>query len=321
MSAHKPRVSIGMPVYNGEKYIEAAIDSILAQTFSDFEFIISDNASVDRTQEICLAYASQDGRIHYHRNAKNLGAAPNYNRTFALSTGEYFKWADHDDSIAPTFLEKCVEALDQNPEAILSYSQGRIIDDRGMFGEDYDPKPDLTSLGPHQRFRKVMFTPSLVIQLSGLIRANVLKKIPGYGTYPASDEVLLAELALYGQFYEIPERLFNVRLHSQQSTFGALVPGRNEVTFSQRDRISFFDTSKEGTIVLPHWLFFFDSLRAVRWAPLSSYEQAYCYAQILRWALRPDHFRALGKDLLLAAQKYLARTQAKPGAKAQQATQ
>ena len=104
MSENEPRVSIGMPVYNGEKYLEEAIQSILAQTYSDFELVISDNASTDKTQEICLEYAARDSRVRYHRNEKNLGAAPNYNRTFELSTGQYFKWADYDDLLAEEFL-------------------------------------------------------------------------------------------------------------------------------------------------------------------------------------------------------------------------
>ena len=90
MSSQRPRIAIGMPVYNGEKYIESAISSILAQTYTDFDFIISDNASTDRTQEICLTYAARDNRIRYHRNEVNLGAAPNYNRVFQLSSNEFF---------------------------------------------------------------------------------------------------------------------------------------------------------------------------------------------------------------------------------------
>ena len=98
-----PRVSLGFPVYNGERYLAAALDSLLGQTFRDLEVVICDNASTDRTAELCAAYAARDARVRYHRNPTNLGAAPNFNRTFELSRGEYFKWAAHDDVCAPTF--------------------------------------------------------------------------------------------------------------------------------------------------------------------------------------------------------------------------
>jgi glycosyltransferase involved in cell wall biosynthesis len=89
----KPRLSIGMPVFNGEKYLKEALDSILAQTYSDFELLISDNASTDRTEQICREYAAKDRRIRYYRNEKNIGAPKNFNRVFELSSGKYFRWA------------------------------------------------------------------------------------------------------------------------------------------------------------------------------------------------------------------------------------
>lgn len=91
MNRQALRVSIGLPVYNGEQYLAKALDSLLAQTFTDFEVIISDNASTDRTSEICAAYLERDPRIRYYRNQQNIGAAPNFNRTFELATGMYFK--------------------------------------------------------------------------------------------------------------------------------------------------------------------------------------------------------------------------------------
>ena len=131
-----PRVSIGLPVYNGEKFIREAIDSIFSQTFEDFELIISDNGSTDRTQQICQAYAAQDLRIRYYRNKKNIGAARNYNLVFELASGEYFKWAAHDDLCAPEYLERCVEILDRDPDVVLCYPKTSIIDEHGEFGKD-----------------------------------------------------------------------------------------------------------------------------------------------------------------------------------------
>src|SRR5262249_36899823 len=152
MNNHKPRVSIGMPVYHGEPFLKEALDSILAQTYSDFELIISDNASTDRTQEICTAYAAKDKRIQYSRNDKNLGAAKNYNRVFELSSGEYFKWAAHDDICAPDFLVRCITVLDQDPSVVLCYPREIGIDEQGKFLGNRPYKLDTSLTKPSERF-------------------------------------------------------------------------------------------------------------------------------------------------------------------------
>ncbi len=133
MSNLTPRVSVGLAVYNGENYLREAIDSILAQTFTDFELILSDNASTDKTQEICLEYAAKDKRIRYYRNDQNIGGIRNQIRTVELSRGEYYKLAAHDDVCAPDFLEKCVEVLDRDPSVVLCYPKTKIIDENGNF--------------------------------------------------------------------------------------------------------------------------------------------------------------------------------------------
>src|ERR1700737_2789384 len=94
---HVPRVSIGLPVYNGERYLRFAIDSLLEQDYINFELIISDNASTDATQAICQEFADKDPRVRYYRNQTNLGASGNYDRVFELARGDLFKWAAHDD--------------------------------------------------------------------------------------------------------------------------------------------------------------------------------------------------------------------------------
>ncbi len=127
------KVSIGLPVYNGEVYLKEAIESILNQTYGDFELVISDNDSNDMTQAICIDYLKKDRRIRYYRNAKNMGAAYNYNRVFKLSNGKYFKWAAHDDICHPEFLEKCINVLDTEKEVVLCYPIAQVIDENGNF--------------------------------------------------------------------------------------------------------------------------------------------------------------------------------------------
>jgi glycosyltransferase involved in cell wall biosynthesis len=123
-----PRVSFGMPVYNGAKTIASALESILGQTFADFEVIISDNASTDATSGIAQDFCKADRRIQYFRNERNLGAHPNFNRAFTLSRGEYFKWAAHDDVIASDYLEKCVRVLDEDSTFVMCCSYGMYVD-------------------------------------------------------------------------------------------------------------------------------------------------------------------------------------------------
>lgn len=297
MGDDKPRVSIGLPVFNGEKYLAEALDSILVQTYTDFELIISDNASTDRTSEICEAYVARDPRIRYYRNARNLGAAPNFGRVFESSSGEYFKWAACDDLIAPDFLLKCVAVLDRNPAVVLCFPRAKLIDEHGGFLANYNPKPDTSSPRPEERFRNLILAPDMALQISGLMRAGVLRKTSLIGDYPSSDEVLLAELALLGQFYELPERLFFSRRHEQQSIRGALS--------DRRARVAWFDTSKEGKIVLPHWRYFLECLRVIKRTPLGGYQRIYCFVQMGRWLLVPSRFRAMGKDPIIAANHVL----------------
>src|SRR5262249_10686156 len=124
-------VAIGTPVWNGEAFLSQAIESILAQTYSDFQFVISDNASTDSTAEICRAYAKLDKRIHYMRQGKNIGAAQNYNEVFRRSSGRYFKWAAYDDVLAPTFIEECVRVLDADESVVLCSPATVLINEDG----------------------------------------------------------------------------------------------------------------------------------------------------------------------------------------------
>jgi len=297
MVSVKPRVSIGLPVYNGEKYLEEAIDSILAQTYKDFELILSDNASEDHTQEICLKYAEKDQRIRYHRNEKNLGAAPNHNLAFKLAKGEFFKWFGYDDKISPEFLSKCVEVLDKHPDVVLCMPETSLIDEHGQPLGGYEYKADADISDPHKRFQNFVLKNESGNYVYGLMRADSIAKTAPHGSYPSSDLVFLAELALYGRYYIIPEPLYHRRFHAGQSTKGALQVERN--------RVAWFDTSLVSKIVLPKWQCLFGYVSAVKNAPLSGYQLLYCYLQVVRWALVPPHFRALGKDALLAVQKII----------------
>ena len=295
----QPRISIGLPIYNAEKYLRQALDSILAQTYTDFKLIISDNASTDSTEQICREYADRDARIAYYRNEKNLGASPNYNRVFHLSTSEYFKWAAYDDLIEPEFLAKCVEVMDQHPDAVLAFPRVKIIDQNGDLVENYIPEPDTARVEVHKRFRNLLLYPHLSTQFYGLLRTDLLRKTSLHGNFPSSDEVLLIELGFQGEFYEIPENLFLLRKHPEQSTEG--------IYKVQRARSVWFDTSLKGKVLLPKWIYFFACLHAVQHAKISLAQRMFCYRQLVRWVFIPAHFRAMGKDGLLAAGQLIRR--------------
>jgi len=211
--ASRPRVSVGLAVYNGERFLPKTLDSILAQTFKDFELIISDNASSDATEEICRRYAANDARIRYSRNRLNIGLSNNFNRVFHLSSGEYFRWSPADDLFAPTSLEECVDVLDNHAEVVLCYPGTVLIDSEGNAIGTYDNRLDLRFPAITERFRLVLQNIRLANVQYGLIRADALSRTSLFGAYPGSDMVLIAELALYGQFWEIPHNLFFRRMH------------------------------------------------------------------------------------------------------------
>ncbi|MGH2603742.1 MAG: glycosyltransferase family 2 protein, partial [Dehalococcoidia bacterium] len=130
-----PRLSVGLPVYNGEQYLSEALDALLGQSYEDFELIISDNASTDGTEDVCRRYLAQDQRIRYVRQPRNIGAAPNHNFVFRQARGELFKWASHDDLYARDLLRRCVEALDEHPHMVLAHAWHAIIDGAGTVTE------------------------------------------------------------------------------------------------------------------------------------------------------------------------------------------
>jgi glycosyltransferase involved in cell wall biosynthesis len=261
-------------VYNGERYISETIDSLLAQTFEDFELTICDNASTDRTEEICRTYAAKDARIRYVRNATNLGAAKNYRRTFELSSGEYFRWANCDDLFAPESLERCVEVLDCKRSVVLTYPKTRLIDGDGHPISDYDDGLHLQASTASQRFEQLHQRLGLVNAIYGLIRANILKRTGLIGHYLGADRVLLAELTLYGKFWEISKVLFYRRLH----------PGAYSSLKDKTQLLRFYEPNAKRAYPLTKWRQLWENLCSVQRAPLDIGEKARLFRYIARMA-------------------------------------
>lgn len=206
----QPAVSIGLPVYNGEGHLPRAIESFLAQTYTDLEIIVSDNASTDRTRAICLEYQDLDPRVRYLRHDDNKGAAANFNIVAELARGKYFKWAAHDDWCAPEFIRRCVEVLDEDPGLALCFTNMGVAGrDREVFRRvTYDTEV-LDSSSVARRFRWMLSKlKDCTSPVFGVMRREVLKRTEGIRNVPEPDRVLLAELSLYGRFRVIPEPLF-----------------------------------------------------------------------------------------------------------------
>jgi len=296
LAQDKPRVSVGLPVFNGEKYLEETLDSILAQTYTDFELIISDNASTDRTPQICSAYAAMDGRIRYYRNERNLGAPRNFNRVFELSSGEYFKWAAYDDVLSPEYLQKCVSVLDKDPSIVLCHSKTGRIDEQGVLVGYYDHKMRIDSKKPHERFGdliSIMHNPCWPI--FGVIRKSILKMTPLHGSYKGEDGNLLAEIGLYGRMYEIPEYLFLRRDHPQAYT--RRYCGERHFGMSINDcREQMAWLASTSRINFTTWKNCIEFFRSARRVPIKWTERLLCYEQIFRWFMR-EGWRIMGGEL------------------------
>jgi glycosyltransferase involved in cell wall biosynthesis len=276
MNNSEPLVSIGMPVFNGEEFLAAALDALLAQTYSRLEIILFDNASTDGTRRICESYAARDPRIHYHRNNRNLGAARNYNLTLAHATGRYFKWAAHDDLCLPAFIRRCVETLESNPDVVLAYPKTIVIDSAGRIIDDqFEDRYDIRDRLPHQRYRAFSQTPLDCNPVFGVIRTDNLKKTPGIGPYESSDRVLLGELALRGKIAEVPERLFLRRYHKNISTFACA---------TKKQMATWFDPTSSGRFTRLHR--FVEYVRSIRRVPLSPGQRCSCLHHLLRFYIR-----------------------------------
>ena len=284
----RPKVSVGMPVYNGERYLEAAVDSILAQSFDDFELVISDNASTDGTEEICRAYAHKDERIRYFRMRENYGVIDNFNSVFRLSAGEYFKFASSDDVCEHDYLRKAVEVLDRDPSVVLVWARTLGIDEHGTAVpvheiSDLNSAESVFSPDPTVRFRRLLRNIWWVDgPLYGVIRATALSqtKAAVYHRHMSCDQILLTELSLKGRFYEIPDERFFTRVHPNKTSW-------QQKTL--RDRATLVDREDPGTGVRGWWRMLRGYpqrialyMRYIADAPLSPRQRLLCRYEVLR---------------------------------------
>ena len=291
MTGRIPRVSIGMPVYNGGGMLDHAVRCLLEQDFEDFELIICDNASTDATQEVCEGFAKGDQRVRYHRNPQNLGMVANFNRAFRLAQGEYFRWAAHDDWCAPEHLSRCVAVLDAVPAAVMCQTRSSLVDEEGRVLRQTLEPHDLSTPDPVARFHHILWNVRNVYILYGLMRRRELATTSLLTRNVGSDRVLLATLSLLGEFHQVPEPLFVMR-----------------ETWSARDtwNAATWAPENKGRPTLLYWRMAHDFAAVVRGSALSATQKARLLADIsARFGLRgaPE----LAYDLYLGAGELIYR--------------
>jgi glycosyltransferase involved in cell wall biosynthesis len=272
-----PRLSIGLPVYNGDRYLSESLESLLGQTYAEFELIISDNASTDGTAEICRHYAGQDSRIRYFRQRHNIGCAPNHNFVLTQAKGELFKSASHDDLYASDLVERCIDALDQDPRVVLAHSWSALIDSSGAVTELVEYPVATEAARAPDRLRSMLFD-GWGDDEGGVVRMEVLRRAAPHGSHHFADRTFTIELALHGPFHMVPDRLYFRRYHSEQGGRNASVRARcTNLDPRRADRV------RHPTIRL-YAEYVWAYMEAIRRAPLSAAERMECYGIFARWA-------------------------------------
>lgn len=209
-----PLVTIGLPVYNGERFLRETLEALLAQDFQDYELLISDNASTDGTEKIAREFAGRDGRVSYSRNTENVGSVRNFGLLLERGRGKYFIWASTHDRWDARLLGQCVAALEAEPEAVLCYSQSYALGEDGRIIGPMPQQRGTVGLSRLDRYNMMIWHLDCSV-IYGLHRLSALRQMPPMGRILGPDDVRLGELALLGPFVCLPERLFYFRVMNQ----------------------------------------------------------------------------------------------------------
>jgi glycosyltransferase involved in cell wall biosynthesis len=272
-----PRLTIGLPVYNGENYLAESLDALLGQSYKDFELIISDNASTDGTADIGHRYVREDSRVRYIRQPVNVGLAPNHNVVVEQARGELFKWASNDDLYARDLVERCIDALDEYPDVVLVHCWTARVDGSGAVTKAYEYPLNTASPRAPERFRSVLFD-SGGDDDYGVIRTEVLRRTAMKESYHHADHTIIAELALHGRFFQVPEWLYFRREHPGQA---------EQACGTMRSRCANMDPRRASRLRNPavrlYGEYVWAYIRAIRHAPLSAEDRRECYGHLARW--------------------------------------
>lgn len=270
-----PRLSIGLPVYNGENYLAESVEALLGQSYADFELIISDNASSDSTADICHRYRQQDPRIRYIRQPRNIGLNPNHNFVIGQARGELFKMASHDDLYARDLLKRCVDTLDEHPRAVLAHCHEAMIDGSGRVTKLLDYSVAADSPRAPERFRSMLFD-GWDDYTYGVMRTAILRRTRLHGSYHFADRTINTELCLHGPFRQVPEVLYFRRDHPERTR-----------PYTVRTRCAYLDPRRASRLAHPaarlYAEYVWAYVTAIRRAPLSPADRQECYRYLARW--------------------------------------
>jgi glycosyltransferase involved in cell wall biosynthesis len=278
MTGATPMVSIGLPVYNGENFVSDAIQCVLAQTYTDWELVISDNASTDRTLSICRGFSDKDRRIRVYANCRNMGVSLNHNRVFQLSCGQYFKWMAHDDLFGAEFIQTCVSELANDDRAVLAFPRMVHIDTTGRPLRRQDGRLSVSGSTAESRVIELMQLeaegPDIFWLQFGLIRRSALEQTRLMDLYSGSDQVLLLELVLQGAFKQVDKELFFRREHPAASTLRR--------GWSAKERAVFVYPDDRRMIVFPYCRLFEEHFASIRHSAMPTRSKIQCSAAISR---------------------------------------
>lgn len=211
-------VTVGVPVYNGERFVRRTLEHLQKQDYPEFTVIITDNGSTDGTELICREFVASDHRFRYFRSDINRGVSRNYNWALELADTELFLWNPADDLLAPTFLSKCIEALNGAPRSVIAYSRVQLVDENDtVIGALGDAELYLDGPSPSQRLDTFLRRQAVHLQY-GVIETTFLRTLGGEPAIRGADVVLGAKLVMAGPAVQVPEQLFQARRHREQGS-------------------------------------------------------------------------------------------------------
>lgn len=204
-----PLLSIGMPIYNEERFLQQALDSLRSQSYENFQILISDNASTDMTGEIAARAAAEDDRITYLRADSNMGAAANFELVLEKAKGDYFMWAAGHDVWSHDLIAESIAILEDKRSASVAFATSYWINESGERDERDTDYPDTSNMSVFSRFFTVFW--GNMHPVLGIIRLENLRRTHGMQRFAGSDLVLLSELILMGDFVHAPNAWWNRR--------------------------------------------------------------------------------------------------------------
>ena len=290
-----PRITVGLPVYNGQKYLEAAIESHLAQSFGDFELVISDNGSTDATGEICGRYAQLDARVKYLKSPINRGILWNHRRVLEPvdPSTPYFRWAGADDILEPGLLAAMVEVLDTRPEIEAVMPATKNIDEEGTVIRTMERSLNLESPDVFERARQILLANYQHVIAYGLLRAPSLRRMRTGPHYIGWDPVFIWELALRGQVFQLVEPALLRRFHQ----------GSISRVKTVKEMRKWVEPGTSAGMNLPHWAWAYERTRSLLATPMNLGEKLRITMFLMRTTLWQR--QQLARDITQATRRAL----------------